>query len=141
MEQHQRTHWQVRRSSCLCPVSANSRIREQGGTQDWEPLIQQARQQGRRCRAYSRSEHLRETISLSRSGLRGLVPPSTTESRNVSGIGVHLPGLHAGIGSQILVLRFPHFLHEPTQNSNDLEKSTNRSDPNAGKVMGRLKEP
>jgi len=97
VEHHQRTHWQVRRSSCLCPVSANSRIREEGGTQDWEPLIQQARQQGRRCRANSRSEHLGETISLSRSGLRSLVPPSATKPRKVSGIGLHIPGLHAGV--------------------------------------------
>jgi len=42
-------------------------------------------------------EHLRETISLSVSGLRSLVPPSATEPRNVSGIGLHLPGLHTGL--------------------------------------------
>ena len=33
------------------------------------------------------------------------------------------------IGSQILVLRLPQFLHAPTQNSKDLEKSTNGCDP------------
>jgi len=35
--------------------------------------------------------------------------------------------LHAG--SQILVLRLPQFLHAPTQNSEDLEKSTSSCDP------------
>jgi len=33
------------------------------------------------------------------------------------------------VGSQILALWLPHFLHAPTQNSKDLEKSTNSCDP------------
>jgi len=34
---------------------------------------------------------------MSRSGLRSLVPPSATEPRNVSGIGLHLHGQQAGL--------------------------------------------
>ena len=53
------------------------------------------------------------------------------EAREVSGIGLHLPGVYtpSRVGSQILVLRFPHFLHAPTQNHQDMEKSTNNCDP------------
>jgi len=48
----------------------------------------------------------------------------------VSGSGFHLPGVYIPhrIGSQILVLCFPHFVHAPTQNSKDLQKSTNSCD-------------
>jgi len=38
------------------------------------------------------------------------------------------------VGSQILVLRFPHFLLAPTQYYEGLEKSTDVCDPTAGKV-------
>jgi len=37
--------------------------------------------------------------------------------------------LHTGSSLEILVVRFLHFLHAPTQNSKDLEKSTNSCDP------------
>jgi len=52
--------------------------------------------------------------------------PQTPKARKVSGIGFHPPEVYAPrlVGSQILVLRLPHFLHAPTQNSKDLEKST-----------------
>jgi len=53
------------------------------------------------------------------------------ETREVSVIGLHLPGVYTPhwIGSQILVLRLPQFLHPPTQNSKDLEKSTSSCNP------------
>ena len=46
-------------------------------------------------------------------------------------IGFHLPEVYTPrrVGYQILVLRLPHFLHAPTQNSKDLEKSTKSCDP------------
>jgi len=54
----------------------------------------------------------------------------------------HLPGMHtpSRVGSQIVVLKFPHFLHSPTQNSKDLEKTTNSYDPKACKATGGPKE-
>jgi len=58
--------------------------------------------------------------------------PQATEARKISGSGFSFPEFifHTGwVSSQILVLWFPHFLHAPTQNSKDLEKSTNSSDP------------
>ena len=60
----------------------------------------------------------------------------------LSGLGFHLPGVHTPrrVGSQILVLRLPQFLHAPTQNSKDLEKSTNSCDPSARKATGGPKE-
>jgi len=53
------------------------------------------------------------------------------EARKVSGIGFHLPGVYTPrrVGSQISVLRLPHFLHAPTQISKDLEKITDSCDP------------
>ena len=41
-------------------------------------------------------------------------------------IGFHLPGVHTPrrVGSQILVLRLPQFLHALTQNSKDLENQS-----------------
>jgi len=65
------------------------------------------------------------------------------EARTVSGIEFHLPGVHIPhqVGSQILVLQLPHFLHPPTQNSKDLEKVTNSCDPYARKATGGPREP
>jgi len=49
----------------------------------------------------------------------------------VSGIGSHLLGVYTlrRVGFQILVVRLPQFLHAPTQNSKDLERSTSSCDP------------
>ena len=51
-------------------------------------------------------------------------------ARKVSRSGFYFPRVHTPCwaGSQILVLWFPHFLHAPTQNPQDSEKSTNNSD-------------
>ena len=59
----------------------------------------------------------------------------TTEARKVSGIGLHLPRVYTPcrVDSQILVLRLPQYLHVPTQNSKDLQKSTNSCNPKARK--------
>jgi len=67
----------------------------------------------------------------------------TPEARKVSGIVFHLPGVQTPcrVSSQILVLRLPQLLHGPTQNSKDLEKSTNSCDPLARKAIGGPKEP
>jgi len=61
--------------------------------------------------------------------------PQMPEVRKVSGIGFHLPRVHTPrrVGSQILVLRLPQFIHAPTLNSTDLEKSC---DPLARKAIG-----
>jgi len=68
--------------------------------------------------------------------------PQTPELRKVSGIVFHLPGVHTPrqVGSQFLVLRLPQFLHAPTQNSKDLEKSTGICDLQARKDTGGPKE-
>jgi len=64
------------------------------------------------------------------------------EARKISGIGLHLPGVYTPrqVGSQILVLRLPQFLHAPTQNSKDLEKNTSSCDPKAREAIGGPKE-
>jgi len=50
--------------------------------------------------------------------------PQTPEAKKVSRIGLHLPEVYTPrrVGSQILVLRLPQFLHAPTQNSRDLKE-------------------
>ena len=70
------------------------------------------------CPTDGRFQHLRVTVSLNPLGRRSLL----LHSRRV--------------GSEILVLRLPQFLHAPTQNSKDLEKSTNSCDPYAEKPLG-----
>ena len=49
------------------------------------------------------------------------------------GLDSHLPRVYTPrrVGSQILVLRLPQFLHASTQNSKDLEKSTSSCNPQA----------
>jgi len=46
------------------------------------------------------------------------------EARNVSGTGFYLPGAYTPcqVGSEILVLRFPHFLRAPAQYPQDMEE-------------------
>ena len=76
---------------------------------------------------YGRSQHLRITVPLNLLGQRSLLLTSGTWGQECSGSGFHFLAVHTPhrVGSQILVLRLFHFLHAPTQNSNDLEKSTN----------------
>ena len=78
------------------------------------------------CPTCGRFLHLKVTVSLNR-----FRPEELDEARKVSGIGFHHPGVYTPrrVGSQICVLRRLHFLHAPTQNSKDLEKSTNNCDP------------
>jgi len=95
----------------------------------------------RRCPPYGRFQHLKETaetVSLALSGQRSLQTP---EARKVAGVGLHLPEVYTlrRVGSQILVLRFLQFLLA-TQNSKDLEKSTNCCDPKSRKAIGGPKE-
>jgi len=96
----------------------------------------------RSCPTYGRSQHLRVTVSLNPLGGGACCCPQTPEARKVSGIRLHLPGVLTPrrVGPQISVLRLPQFLHAPTQNSKDLEKSTNSCDPYARKVIGGPKE-
>jgi len=85
----------------------------------------------RSCPTYGRFQHLRVTVSLNFSGWKSLLLPQTPEARKISGIGLHLPGVYTPhqVGIQILVPRLPQFLHAPTQNFKDLEKSTSSCDP------------
>jgi len=53
---------------------------------------------------------------------------------------VHIYNTPRQVGSQILVPRLPQFLHAPTQNSKDLEKSTSSCNPLAREVNGGPKE-
>jgi len=119
------------RSGCstrLCLVSANSialQLVKNRGTQDWRPWAYQARQQGAvRLMEDSNtwgSQHLQNFQAE-----RVCCCPQTPKARKISGIGFHLQGVYTPhqVGSQILVQRLPQFLHVPTQNSEDLQKST-----------------
>ena len=64
------------------------------------------------------------------------------EARKVSGFGFYLPQVHTPRrgGFQTLVLRFLHFLHDSTQNSEDLEKNINSCDPWASRAIGGPKD-
>jgi len=61
--------------------------------------------------------------------------PQTPNARKLFGYGFRFLGVYTPCwgGSRILVLRFPHSLHEPTQNSKDLEKSINSCVPRSQK--------
>ena len=121
------------RSSHLCPVSANS-IASQ--------LVKNGAHRAGDCESsrfvnkelfdlwktptpegHSISERFRpeELAAAPRPLMQGKSP----------GIGLHLPGVYTPhqVGSHILVLQLPYFLHAPNQNSKDLEKSTNSCDP------------
>ena len=49
----------------------------------------------RSCPTYGKFQHLRVTVFLNHIGQRNLLLPQTPEARNVSGIGLHLPGVHS----------------------------------------------
>jgi len=55
--------------------------------------------------------------------------PQAPKARKIFGSGFCFPGINSPrrVSFQILVLRFPYFFHVPTQNPQDLEKSTNNS--------------
>ena len=68
------------------------------------------------CSTYGRSQQLKDTVSLI--FFMPEEPPAALRRlrQGKSGSGFHLPGVYTprGAGAQILVLRFPHFLHAPT---------------------------
>ena len=74
-----------------------------------------------------------EIVSLVPSRQKSLLTPATPKARKIYGIRLYLPGVYTPrrISSQILVMRFLHFLHAPTQNSQDLEKSSSSCDSKA----------
>jgi len=96
----------------------------------------------RSCPTCGRSDHLRETVYLFLSGQGTSWRLHAPKIRKVFGSGFYLPGVYTPrrVGSQILLLQFPHFLLVPTQNSKDMEKSTNSCDPNAWKTIRGPKE-
>ena len=84
-----------------------------GRAEDWTVSSQ--------CHLYcGRFQHLRVKVSLNPLGRRRLLAAVLRRQKpKVSGIGLHLPGVYTPrrVGSQLLVLWVPHFLHAPTQNS------------------------
>ena len=85
----------------------------------------------RSCPTYGRFQYLRVTVSLNPLGWRNLLLPS--DVWNQESLRDRSPSSQSyaprQVGSQILVLQFPHFQHAPIQNSKDLEKGTNSCDP------------
>ena len=119
------------RSSHVCPVSANSiasQLVKNGAhkTSDCEPTRLVNKQ-------LSDLWKIPTPGGMSKTFQAGRVCycPQRLEARKISAIGLHLPGVHTSrrVGSQILVLRLPQFLHAPTQNFKYLEKSTSSCDP------------
>ena len=144
VENNQQTYWQA--WTLLSPVPRLNKFhclatREELGTQDWWLRVHQACQQ-------TAVWPMEDSNTWGSQYLRTLQArrvwccPHTPEARKVSGIGFYLPRVYTPhrVGSQILVLRLPHFLHAPTQNSNDLEKWTNSCDPKARTTTGGRKE-
>jgi len=120
------------RSSRLCPISANSIALQ---------LVKNgAHKTGRSKSARLINKELSElwkvpipegnSVSVPL-GRGAYFRPQAPEAMKVSGSGFYIPGVYTPlrVDSKILVLRLPHFLHAPTQNSQDLEKSTNSCDP------------
>jgi len=98
-------------------------------------------QLGSRFLTDRRSQHLREAVSLAPSRERSFLPPTNTCSQERLRIWILFQEFIAHwAASQILVLRFPHFLHAPNPKPQDLEKSTNSCDPYAGKISRGSKE-
>jgi len=115
-------------SSLLCPVSANSIASQlvKNGAHRWSRTSTRLNNK-KLSDLWKGPTPERNSISVP-FRQRILLAP---EPRKVSGPGFYVPGVYSRhrVGSQILVLRFPHFLHTPNQNPQDLEKSTNSSDP------------
>jgi len=81
------------------------------------------------CRTYGRFQHLMEIVPLVPSQMSFLTP-STTWSQEIPGIKFYFPSVYTPcrISPHILAMWFLDFLHTPTQNSQDLEKSTGSCD-------------
>jgi len=115
------------RSFRQCPILAN---REERSTQDQRSQVHQAGQQGA-VQPMENSNTWGSQYLWTLYTIGACCCPQMPEAKKVSRIGIHLPGVHTSrpVGPQILVLWLPHFLYAPTQNSKDLEKSTNCCDP------------
>ena len=132
VENNQQTYWQV--WTLLSPVPRLGKFhhittREERGTQDRRPRVHQARQQTAVRPMEDSNTWWSQYCWTIQSGR--VCCPQTPEARKVFGTRFHLPGVYTPcrVDSQILVLRLPQFLHAPTQNSKDLEKSTSSCDP------------
>ena len=135
VEIHQQMHWQV--STLLLPVPCLGTFHrlttsEERGTQVWGLWVHKACQQTAVLPVEDSYTWGSQYLWTLCTGGACCCPQTFSLSckRKVSGIGFHLPGVHAPrwVSSQILVLQLPHFLHALTQNSKDLEKSTNSCD-------------
>ena len=133
VENHQQTYWQV--WMLLSPVPHLDKFhrlatREERGTQDRRPRVHQTRQLTVVQPMEDSNTWGSQYLWILQVG-RVCCCPQMPEARKVSGIGFHLPRVYTPrqVCSQILVLQLPQFLHAPTQNSKDLEKSTSSCDP------------
>jgi len=96
------------------------------------------------CMTYGRYQHLRVTVSMTLSGQRGLLPHIRPWGQEH--LWVWIPSsqslyfvLHTRPALKSWFCNFFHFLHAPTKNSKDPEKSTNSCDPYARKAIARPK--
>ena len=133
VENHQLTYWQV--WTLLPPVPHLGKfhrlaIGEERGTQDRRPQGHQAHQQTA-VRPMEEYNTWGSPYLWTLQAGRVCHCPQTPEARKGSGIGFHFPGVYTPrrVGSQILVLRLPQFMHALTQNFKDLKKSTSSCDP------------
>jgi len=104
--------------------------REERSTQDREPRVHQAHQQTAVRYMDGRNTWGKQCLWLLH--VRGACNRSqASEARKVSGSGFYFPEVCTPrrFSSQIMITRFPHFLHVPNQNPQDLEQSTNSCDP------------
>jgi len=100
------------------------------GAQDREPRVHQAHKQGAVWLMEGPNAWGKQYLWPLRA--RGACcRPQAPKARKVSWSRIFLTGVYTPrrVGSQMLVLRFLHFLHASTQNSKDLERSTNSCDP------------
>ena len=132
-------------SFCLCPVLANSIASQlvKNGARKTESR-ESTRLVNKELSNLWKVPTPEGKVSLALSGQRNYSSccPQLPETKKVCGSGFYLPGVYTQcqVGSQILILRFSSLLHAPTQNSKDLEKSTNSCDPYARKATGGPKE-
>ena len=125
MVNNQQTYWQV--WTLLSPVPCLGKFHHLTTRQPW---VHQAHQQTA-VRPMDDSNTWGSEYLRTLQARRVCCCPQAPEARKVSVIGFHLPGVYTPrrVGSQILVLWLPQFLHVPTPNPKDLEKSTSSCDP------------
>ena len=100
--------------------------REERGTQDEVSRAPSTR----RCPTYVRSQHLKEIAALA--------PLRQSSARKISGIKFYFSKVNTPrrISSQILVMRFLHFLHAPTQISSIWRRALVVAIPKPNKILG-----